>query len=104
VSAVAATFFDGRSSRAHPVQLNVGQLDAGGSVLLIRAGDWERNELLTGIRVTPRVAGIHRTLVLRDGGQLQVDDNNAVDYGVFLSHVTTADLPRLVERLCARDL
>jgi len=79
VSAVAATFFDGRSSRAHPVQVSLGQLDAGGSVLLIRASDWERNELLTGIRVTPRVAGIHRTLVLGDGGQLQVDDNNAVD-------------------------
>jgi Zn-dependent protease with chaperone function len=79
VSAVAATFFDGRSSRAHAVQVGVGQLDAGGGILLIRAGDWERNELLAGIRVTPRVAGIHRTLVLRDGGQLQVEDNNAVD-------------------------
>ena len=75
MSAVAATFFDGRSSRAHAVQLDA---DSSG-VLTIRAGDWERNELLTGIRVTPRVAGIHRTLVLRDGGQLQVEDNNAVD-------------------------
>ncbi len=79
MSAVAATFFDGRSSRAHLVQVSTALLDAGGSVLLIRAGDWERNELLSGIRVTPRVAGIHRTLVLRDGGQLQVEDNNAVD-------------------------
>ncbi len=79
MSAVAATFFDGRSSRAHLVQVSTALLDAGGSVLLIRAGDWERNELLSGIRVTPRVSGIHRTLVLRDGGQLQVEDNNAVD-------------------------
>ena len=97
MSAVAATFFDGRSSRAHPVQLNVGQLDAGGSVLLIRAGDWERNELLTGIRVTPRVAGIHRTLVLRDGGQLQVEDNNAVD-AWFPSRDRTAALIDRLER------
>ena len=75
MSAVAATFFDGRSSRAQPVQLDV---DASG-VLGIRAAEWQRSELLSGIRVTPRVAGIHRTLVLRDGGQLQVDDNDAVD-------------------------
>jgi len=75
VSAVAATFFDGRSSRAHLVQV-----DANGSgVLIINAADWQRSELLSGIRVTPRVAGIHRTLVLPDGGQLQVEDNNAVD-------------------------
>lgn len=75
MSAVAATFFDGRSSRAQAVQLGV---NASG-VLGIHAADWQRSELLSGIRVTPRVAGIHRTLVLRDGGQLQVEDNDAVD-------------------------
>jgi Zn-dependent protease with chaperone function len=75
VSAVAAAFFDGRSSRAHVVQLDTNS----SGVLIIHAADWERSELLSGIRVTPRVAGIHRTLVLPDGGQLQVEDNNAVD-------------------------
>jgi len=98
VSAVAATFFDGRSSRAHPVTLSVGLLDGGGSgVLMIKAGDWERNELLTGIRATPRVAGIHRTLVLRDGGQLQVEDNNAVD-AWFPNRDRTAALIDRLER------
>jgi Zn-dependent protease with chaperone function len=85
VSAVAAMFFDGRSSRAQQVQLDG---DAGG-VLNIQAADWQRSELLSGIRVTPRVAGIHRTLVLGDGGQLQVEDNNAVD-AWFPNHDRTA--------------
>ena len=93
MSAVAATFFDGRSSRAQAVQLDA---DASG-VLTIRAGDWERNELLTGIRVTPRVAGIHRTLMLRDGGQLQVEDNNAVD-AWFPNRDRTAALIDRLER------
>jgi Zn-dependent protease with chaperone function len=93
VSAVAATFFDGRTSRAYPVQLAAD----GSGVLAIRAGDWERNELLTGIRVTPRVAGIHRTLVLRDGGQLQVEDNNAVD-AWFPNRDRTAALIDRLER------
>ncbi|HEY2394854.1 MAG TPA: M48 family metallopeptidase [Rudaea sp.] len=75
MSAVAATFFDGRSSRAQAVQLSV----AGDFVLTIRAADWERSESLASVRVTPRVAGIHRTLVLPDGSQLQVEDNDAVD-------------------------
>ena len=79
MSAVAATFFDGRSSRAHAVQVRAGQTAAAGDALTIRAADWERSDPLASIRVTPRVAGIHRTLVLRDGGQLQVEDNNAVD-------------------------
>ncbi len=67
-------FFDGRSSRAQPVQVSVA-----GDTLTIRAADWERSESLASVRVTPRVAGIHRTLVLPDGGQLQVDDNDTVD-------------------------
>jgi hypothetical protein len=49
-------------------------------VLMIKAADWERNELLTGIRASRREspASTARWL-LRDGGQLQVEDNNAVD-------------------------
>jgi Zn-dependent protease with chaperone function len=92
VSAVPATFFDGRSSRAHPVQLS---LDNG--TLSIRADDWQRSELLSGVRVTPRVAGIHRTLVLGDGGQLQVEDNNAVD-AWFPNRDRTAALIDRLER------
>jgi Zn-dependent protease with chaperone function len=75
VSVVAATYFDGRTSRAHPVQVSA----HAGYVLTIHARDWQRSDLLEGVRVTPRVAGIHRTLVLPDGGQLQVQDNDAVD-------------------------
>ena len=92
MSAVAAVFFDGRSSRAHPVLLS---LDAG--TLAIRADGWQRSELLSGVRVTPRVAGIHRTLVLRDGGQLQVEDNDAVD-AWFPNRDRTAALVDRLER------
>jgi Zn-dependent protease with chaperone function len=74
VSAVAATFFDGRSSRAHPVRVGID-----GGMLMIQAGDWQRSEPPASVRVTPRVAGIHRTLLLSDGGQVQVQDNDAVD-------------------------
>jgi Zn-dependent protease with chaperone function len=92
VSVVAAVFFDGRSSRAQPVQLS---LDNG--ALTIRADGWQRSELPSSIRVTPRVAGIHRTLVLSDGGQLQVDDNDAVD-AWFPNRDRTAALIDRLER------
>ena len=92
MSAVAAVFFDGRSSRAQPVQLS---LDSG--VLAILADDWHRSELPSSIRVTPRVAGIHRTLLLSDGGQLQVDDNDAVD-AWFPNRDRTAALIDRLER------
>jgi Zn-dependent protease with chaperone function len=91
VSVVAATFFDGRSSRAQAVQLDV---NASG-VLGIHAADWQRSDLLSGIRVTPRVAGIHRTLVLPGGGQLQVEDNDAVDAWFPNSDRTAAWIDRL---------
>lgn len=95
MSAVAATFFDGRSSRAHAVQVSAEQTAAAGDALTIRATDWERSDPLASIRVTPRVAGIHRTLVLRDGGQLQVEDNNAVDAWFPKRDRTAAGIDRL---------
>lgn len=90
MSAVAATFFDGRSSRAHAVRVD---LESG--ALTICAADWARTELLSGVRVTPRVAGIHRTLLLRDGGQLQVEDNDAVDAWFPGRHRGAAFIDRL---------
>jgi Zn-dependent protease with chaperone function len=92
VNAVAAMFFDGRSSRPHSVQLG-----ALGGVLTIRAGDWERREAMASVRITPRVAGIHRTLLLPDGGQVQVQDNDAVD-AWFPDHHRTAALIDRLER------
>ena len=89
---VAATFFDGRTSRTQPVQIC-----AGAGLLGISAAGWQRSEALSSVRVTPRVAGIHRTLVLADGGLLQVDDNDAVD-AWFPGHGRGAALIDRLER------
>jgi len=75
VNEVAAVFFDGVSSRPQQVNLS----EAGAASLRIRAVSWERIEPRATIFVTTRIAGIHRTLQLADGAQLQVQDNAVVD-------------------------
>lgn len=74
MSAVEATYFDGRTSAAHAVQLT-----SCGEQLTVAGIGWTRCEAHGGIRVTTRLAGTHRTLALPDGAQLQVRDNDAVD-------------------------
>jgi Zn-dependent protease with chaperone function len=74
VNPVDAIFFDGRASVPHAVKVS-GSADS----LAIRADDWARDVPCRDIRVTTRIAGTHRTLLLPDGAQLQVRDNDAVD-------------------------
>jgi len=74
VSAVDAIYFDGRTSIAQPVQLtNLGE------ELAVAGAGWTRHEAHSRIRLTTRIVGTHRTLILPDGAQLQVRDNDAVD-------------------------
>jgi len=74
MSAVDAVFFDGKVSLPHRVRVS-GVADA----LAIEGDGWRRDVSLGKVRVTTRIAGTHRTLVLPDGAQLQVRDNEAVD-------------------------
>ena len=74
MSAVDAVFFDGKVSL--PRKVRVSSL---GDALAIEGDDWRREVSCRDVRVTTRIAGTHRTLVLADGAQVQVRDNDAVD-------------------------
>ena len=71
---VDATYFDGRTSRPHAVRVS-----SLGADLAIVGPEWTRQEACASIRVTTRIAGTHRTLLLSDGAQVQIADNDAVD-------------------------
>lgn len=75
MSAVSALYFDGRQARAHSVRLAA--LD--GDRLAIDGAEVQRVEAKSAIRVTPRLAGVHRTLFLADGAQVQVQDCALLD-------------------------
>ncbi len=74
MSAVDAVFFDGKVSLPRHVRVS-----AEGDAITIAGEGWTRNAAIREVRVTTRIAGTHRTLVLADGAQLQIGDNDAVD-------------------------
>ncbi len=76
-TAFSATFFDGKSSRAHDVQV---QFDPDNEQLLVRgvAID-DRRFALEMIEVAPRVGNTPRFIHFNDGASLETDDNDAVD-------------------------
>ncbi|MRW85129.1 M48 family metalloprotease [Pseudoduganella sp. FT26W] len=71
MTAVAARYFDGRSSRLQHVTLSV---EAGHAVL---RGDAERREPLHALRVSERSRGAARKVTFADGAYLEVDDHEA---------------------------
>lgn len=74
MSAVDAVFFDGRVSLPRNVRIS-----GGPDTLAIAGKGWSRDVACRDVRVTTRIAGTHRTLLLSDGAQIQVRDNDAVD-------------------------
>ena len=69
---LAATWYDGRTSRAHAVKLRL--VDA--VTLEVDAGLWWRHETLASVGLTTRLAGTHRTLRFEDGSLVQAADSD----------------------------
>lgn len=90
----AATWYDGRTSRAHAVTLR--RVDA--ATLEIDAGDWWRTEPIASIEITPRLARVQRTLRFADGSIAHVDDDDALDAWFGERHRVEARVDRLERR------
>lgn len=85
-----ATWFDGRSSRAHAVEL---AFDADG--MHVRGDGIERHEALDAVRLSPRLARVERTLSFADGARARLADSDALD--AWFPHRDR--LERVVDRL-----
>jgi Zn-dependent protease with chaperone function len=75
VSAVQARYFDGKSSNAQDVAL---ELDAAG-MLRLRGGGVERAWPIAEVRASERIGASRRRLYFPDGSQCETSDNDAVD-------------------------
>ncbi len=72
-----ASFFDGKSSRVHQVQV---LLDEEAEQLSVRgAAAGEQRYPLADIKIAPRVGRTPRFIYLTDGASLETQDNEAVD-------------------------
>lgn len=75
--AFSGSFFDGKSSRPHSVQVEV---DGPGKALVVEGEDIGRQRFpLELIKVAPRVGNTPRFVYLEGGASLEVADNDAVD-------------------------
>lgn len=90
----AATWYDGRTSRAHAVTLR--RVDA--ATLEIEAGDWWRTESIASIEITPRLAGVQRTLRFADDSIAHADDDDVLDAWFGDRHRVEARVDRLERR------
>jgi Zn-dependent protease with chaperone function len=91
VSALRAHYFDGRSSRLHKVELT--RLGAGR--LRIAGAGVDREEDLSALRLSPRLARIARMIELSDGARVVVHHDDRLDQW-FPDHDR---MQRLVDRL-----
>ncbi len=75
--AFRASFFDGQSSRAQDVQV---QLAPDSEQLSVRgAADGDRHYPLDDIKIAPRIGNTPRFIYFKDGASLETGDNDAVD-------------------------
>ncbi len=75
--AFSASFFDGQSSRAQDVQV---QLDPTSERLSVRGvADGDRHYPLGEVKIAPRVGNTPRFIYFKDGASLETGDNDAVD-------------------------
>ncbi|QJR09706.1 Beta-barrel assembly-enhancing protease [Usitatibacter rugosus] len=77
MSAFDADYFDGRSSRRHPVRA-----EATGGLLRVAGESIALEAALPDLRFLPRVGGTPLRIALPDGGLLVATDFNAVDAAV----------------------
>jgi Zn-dependent protease with chaperone function len=94
VTTLAATWYDGRSSRPHAVTLR--RVDA--ATIEVDGGDWWRTEALAAITITARLAGTHRTLRFPDGALAQVDDGDEIEAWFCGRHAIEARVDRWERR------
>ncbi len=73
---VPATYFDGRSSRAHPVTFSI---EAREAVLRDAAGTELRRAPLESLRVSERVKRAPRLVTFRDGAFCEITDHATLD-------------------------
>lgn len=79
MTAARARCYDGRTSAAAEVSVGVDGVDRAARIVLVR-GDGTRTEYpLREVELGPRVGSAPRTLVLPDGGHLEVLDGDAFD-------------------------
>jgi Zn-dependent protease with chaperone function len=77
LTAFSATYYDGKSSRAHDVQV---QLDPDTERLAVRGAKvGSLHFTLDSINIAPRVGDTPRFIYLTDGASLETSDNDAVD-------------------------
>ncbi|MGI9493753.1 MAG: M48 family metallopeptidase [Geminicoccaceae bacterium] len=77
LTAFSATYYDGKSSRAHDVQV---QLDPDTERLSVRGADvGSLHFTLDSINIAPRVGDTPRFIYLTQGASLETGDNDAVD-------------------------
>ncbi|MGI9508680.1 MAG: M48 family metallopeptidase [Geminicoccaceae bacterium] len=75
--AFAGSFYDGRSSKPHPVAV---KLDMDGGTLVIEGDDVGRLRFpLDLINIAPRVGDTPRFIYLDGGASLEIEENEAVD-------------------------
>jgi Zn-dependent protease with chaperone function len=85
-----AQYFDGRSSRAHVVEVLIE-----GDELVVRDADGERREPLAQLRLSPRLGRTPRTIAFADRAQLVIDDHPELD----AAFASTDRLQSWVDRL-----
>ena len=101
-----ATYFDGRSSAAHPVEVSVG---TSGEVL-VQGSALELRYPLAEVQVSSRIGNAPRSIDFPDGGKCETRDNDAVDAALAerksarparLLHAVESRLPLIVGAVVA---
>ncbi|MEO7935136.1 MAG: M48 family metallopeptidase [Dokdonella sp.] len=75
MNAFKASYFDGQTSRLHEVEVE--RVDAGN--IRVLGNGIERNEPIAGLRISPRLARIARTIEFADGARILASDHALLD-------------------------
>jgi Zn-dependent protease with chaperone function len=94
LSVVPASYFDGRSTRVHPVSLSLM-----GDELVISGADIDRRVPFAGVKVDERLGGAPRRLRLPDGSFCEVRDRAALDTLLSFSSHREGRVDRMQRRL-----
>jgi Zn-dependent protease with chaperone function len=92
---IAAQWYDGKSSRAHPVSL-----DADAHSLRVVGDGIDFTRPLADVKPSSRVGNTRRHLYFADGSQCETDDNDAVD--AMFAAVRAQAPARLIHRFESR--
>lgn len=90
---VTASYFDGRSARAHAVVLTLA-----GDTLTLRGDSFERSEPLASLRVSEPMGAAPRLISFPDGAHCEVRDHAGMDILLAASHYQDSWVVRLQHR------